>query len=196
MSRRADLAPFRVGGHVAAIVGALIDVRVGPHVGWLTGTPLGDLPAFGRKVRGAVTRKRKATDLLTLWMMPKSQAEAGFFYLSLFSHPLVPESFLTAEESGAVREMVIALADALLAKRGQRRLSREAAEQRVAAWTASSLPPSRNESLAVVDDRCVDDRWQRRLRRRLEREDVLRRTAVNAIPPRLLLLLAPPTISR
>ena len=69
---------------------------------------------------------------------------AGFHYLSLFAHPSVPKSLLTADEAQAVHEATLALAIALLARKGAKKLDRAAVERWLQAWNepeASDLEP-------------------------------------------------------
>jgi hypothetical protein len=175
----------RSGRH-AAIVGALIQTRVTPLAGHLQGLApaLAPLPAFGRKLCDASRRKRKS-DFVDLWSVKKSEALAGFHYLSVFVlYPDIPDTFLTADERAAVHEIVIALATKLVARSGKKRLSRAEAERWIAA-SQQKYPASED------DPQTVDPAYMRRLKRRLQREDAIGRTPVNPIPSFLFALLAP-----
>ena len=164
----------------AATVGALIEARTSRHD--LKGTPLAALPEFGRKLRAAANRKRTSGDPIALWTVERTEAPAGFRYLTLFTHPLVPESFLTTDELTAVREVTLALATALLARKGAKRLDHAAVERWFQAW----------DEPATSDLEPPDERWMRRLKRRTGEEDALRATPVRRVPMFLRRLLAPP----
>jgi len=183
MSRQGVVAPLRVSRQHAAIVGGLIEARTAAHR--LDCTPFATLPAFGRKFRDAAKRRRKSGGRITIWTVQRDEALAGFHYLALFSHPLVPESFLTTDEGHMVREVTLALASALLARKGAKKLDRAAVERQLLAWHQ----PSTSDH---DPDHPPDERWRQRLKRRVAQEDVLRRTPIRPIPAFLLGLLAPP----
>jgi hypothetical protein len=187
MSRQGDIGRLRLVPAHAAVVGALIEARV--SVPDVQDTPLEPLPGLGRKLRAAARRRRTAGLDLDIWNVERTEALAGFHYLVSFSLPNVPESFLTADERLAVREVALAIAQVLLARRGPRRLDRTEIERQLRAFAA---PPSLEEDAAHPPD----ERWSRRLRIRLAKDDALRATLVHPLPTRLFRLLAPPEISR
>jgi hypothetical protein len=170
------------------MVAALIEARITPYAERLKGTRLAALPMFARRLSAAAMRKRRPGGSITVWTMSKVEALAGFHYLTLFSHPDVPESFLSAAEVEAVREIALSLTQALLARPGKNKLTREAAER----WIKAS---QRTRDLEEQDPVTVDPRFVRRLKRRVEREDERARSAITSIPPAVLRLLSPPKIS-
>jgi hypothetical protein len=138
------------------------------------------LPSLGRKLCEAAKRNRGLASPITLWTVERNEALAGFHYLSLFTHPAVPENLLTPGEAGAVREVALALATALLAHKGPKKLDREEVEEKIQpGWLDTFAEPP-------------DERWIRRLKQRAAREDALRATPVRSMPRFLLRLLTPP----
>jgi hypothetical protein len=186
MSSKGAVGPLQVSAQDAAIIAAIIEARVAPHAARLDATPLASLPAFGRKLGAAAKRKRRSRALIGVWNLQRLEALAGFYYLALFTLPDA-DAFLTAKEISAVHEILLALATALAARRGKRRLTRREADRRVRAW---------QEPAICEEDLQVDKRWKQRLQRRGEQEDLRGRTLVNPIPSVLLNLLAPIKISR
>src|SRR6266508_1304348 len=104
---------------------------------------------------------------MVLWTVERDEALAGFHYLALFSHPLVPHTFLAIDEERAVRDVALTLAMRLLARKGARRLDRAAVERQLQTWRQ---PPTSEED----PDHPPDHRWMRRLKRRVAKEDALR----------------------
>lgn len=182
MSRQGVVGPLRVNRRHAAIVGALIEARTAASS--LQGTALEPLLGLGRKLCAAARRSRTSSVWIAIWAVERGEALAGSHYLGLFSHPDVPETFLTADEAHAVGEVALTLAAAVLARKGAKKLDRAAVERQLQAW--------REQATFDHDpDHPPDDRWRRRLQQRVNQDDVLRGTPVRPIPAFLLGLLAP-----
>ena len=181
MTRRGVIGPLELSLESAATVGSLIAARTAGSD--LTDTPLSVLPIIGRKLCAAAKRSRGLASPITLWTVKRSEALSGFRYLSLFAHPAVPENLLTTDEMRAVREVAQALATALGARKGPKKLDREEVEERIQpGWLDRFAEPP-------------DERWIGRLKQRAAREDALRATPVRSMPPILLRLITPPEIT-
>lgn len=185
MSQLGVVGPLQIDRQHAMIVGALIEARTAGRR--LEGTPLALLPALGRKFRSASARKRASDASLVLWAVQRGEALAGFHYLAWFALPEA-DGLLTSDEAPAVHEVRLALATVLLARKGAKKLDREAVERRLEEW---QKPPTSEQ-----DPEAPDERWVRRLKRRIAADDALGATQVRSIPAFLLDLLTPPEISR
>src|SRR5688572_18008816 len=122
MSHAGVIGPLRLKRQDAAVVARIIEERTSQAV--LDGTPLAKLGGFGRKLSAATKRRRASGSELGVWNIEREEAVAGFHYLALFTHPKVPGSFLSEAESISVREVALAIAAQLLARRGPKRLTR------------------------------------------------------------------------
>ena len=146
----------------------------------LTDTPLFALPSLGRKLCAAAKREWAVSDPITLWAIKRSEALAGFHYLSLFTHPSVPKNFLTTDEAHAVFEVALALATELITRKGRKKLDRSEVDERIQPdWLENFAEPP-------------DERWILGLKRRAAKEDALRETSVRPLPVSLRRLLPPP----
>ena len=162
----------------AATVGALIVARTAGSD--LTDTPLAALPTLGRRLSASAKRNRGLPSPITLWTVERSEALAGFRYLSLFTHPAVPGNLLTPDDACAVGDVALALARALLARKGPKKLDREEVDERIQPdWLENFAEPP-------------DERWILGLKRRAAKEDALRKTSVRPLPVSLRRLLPPP----
>jgi hypothetical protein len=173
---------LRIDRTHAALVGALISERV--PAGVLHGTRLAALPSFGQALLAAARRRRTPSGHLAIWTIGRPAALAGFHYLALFSHPSVPQNFLTTDEAIAVRNISLALAVALGTRSGAKKLTRAEAEQRI---QTGKVPADSIEA----PEQPGDERFQRRLRKRVAQQDALAATTVANLPQFLLNVLAP-----
>jgi hypothetical protein len=171
VSRKGVIGPVRVSRKSAAVVGTLLKFQLASDN--LEDTPLALLPSFAQKLRDGAVRKRASENL---WTLTRAEALAGFHYLALYRRQDVPANTLTPLAMHAVREVVLALMDALVARRGPERLGRAAVERR--------LSPSDDDR-----DLFLDLRWLDRLKLRVEREKALGSTPLSPIPKRLYALL-------
>ena len=179
---------IRTSWHRGSAVGRQILIRVDRRAGrraryrWDRGGqspgPLSLLPVFATKVLAAAARKR-ATDrpdgTITV-RLARLEGLAGFHYLVLYEWHGAADDWLTTDERHAVFETVRALASALVARRGAKRLVRRAVEDRLEGWNPTTS--------------LQDARWIRRLKRRVAREDRLAATPLRPIPARLRALLS------
>jgi hypothetical protein len=125
--------------------------------------------------------------LIAVWTIRRAEANAAFFYLTLFTRPDLPEGFLSINETVAVREIALALAAILSARRGVKRLGRTAVDARI---LSSNEEPTSEEAPEPMDER-----WIRRLKRRRRQQDERGATQIRSIPGFLMRLLARPKIS-
>lgn len=145
VSRKGVIGPVRVTRVSAAVVGALLESQLASDN--LEDTPFSLLSTFAQKLRAAAVRKRASEKL---WTLTRGQALTGFHYLALYRRPDVPADTLTAYQMHAVREVVLALIDALVARRGPERLSRAAVERRLRAWQAFGYIAATASSTGVL----------------------------------------------
>ena len=166
---------IRVDRKHAALVGAL--VTEGIEGDNLQGTPLSLVPVFATKILAAAARSRYDWPDGTITVrLARLEGLAGFHYLVLYEWHGAADDWLTTDERHAVLETVRALASALTARRGAKRLVRRVVEDRLQRWDpATSLQ---------------DARWIRRLKRRVASEDRLAATPLRPIPARLRALLS------
>ncbi len=151
----------------------------------LSHTPLRDLPPAGRKLLKAVRRTNDARRTIKLWTMSREEAQSLFNYLALFFHPQNDNTnLLNPSELEQVREVSLALANALLSKPGRRPLSAADAEYVIAAHEDAlrgtlpehAFPPDPSQA--------------RKMRLRLERERSLGKRVISDIPIYLQALTA------
>jgi hypothetical protein len=149
----------------------------------LTRTAYAELAPFGRKLRKAITRRRKNPDQVTMWTVTRNEAVAASKFLLLFSREDIPAYFsrnhraLTAVNNVAM-DILMTLERP---PKGRPPLTSEEIDRRT-----PSGPSTRD---------LTDERWIRRLKRR-KADNEARRTSDEGFWRKALANYRPRRLSR
>jgi hypothetical protein len=179
MSIKGAIRPLRMSRSDAEVAAALIKERTAGID--FRRTPLAALPTFGRKLLAALKRGNRSTTEIRMWNVARGEADAGYRFLMAFSHEDAQDC-LDDSKMDAVHAVALDIAEVLFVRRGDPGLPRAAIEDRIRAWddpeNASIEPPN--------------ERWQRRLKQRLARDEAFWRTGRRRpLSAELLALLKP-----
>lgn len=140
----------------------------------LAGTRHSALGTFRDKLTASLMRQQGRTQI-SLWTLSRSEAEAAFQYVLAFTHPDAPEPLLSDRSLDSCLNVAIPLFGALDRRRGRKRVSNEEAKSRLEAFTARGGL----DDCEPPDEKEPDERFLRRLKRRLQHDERLMREALN-----------------
>lgn len=185
---KAQTLSVQISPMQARIVGQEILSRIGntpiPH------PKLKPLPDAAKRLIKASRRwsskSAQRSTVQTLWEMPRDEALALFHYISFFFHPMERNRSLnlTTDSEKHFREVALALAERLLAKRGPAKQS-DADDQYVLSAHEQSLKGTLPSTVMPPDPGL-----RSRINKRQKRKSMLLATKVNPIPQLLQQLMS------